>query len=362
MHTRRRGLSARLKLTLSYVAFLMVVVCLLLGVVWAFLLRYVPQEASAGDNASFYPGRRDLLNAFTPVIAWTIAILLVISLVGGWILAGKMLAPLQRITETTRKVAAGSYAQRINMPGRQDEFRELADSFDGMLAELEAHVAEQQRFAANASHELRTPLAVTQTMLDAARRMHPTDITELLDRLHASNGRAIALTEALLLLSKADRRGFARSDVDLSLAAEQAAEVLLPLAERNGVDLTIAGDVVHAVGSAPLIEQLVSNLLQNAIVHNVQAQGTVVLRTARMRERAVITVENTGRQLDPATLATLTEPFQRGTSRIHSDQAGVGLGLAIVKSIVLAHDGRITLEAREVGGLSVTVELPLSSR
>ena len=140
-----------------------------------------------------------------------LAFLLAFGLLGGWLLAGRMLAPLDRITDATRMAATGSLSHRIGLEGRNDEFRELADAFDAMLARLEAHVAEQQRFAANASHELRTPLAITQTLLDVARSDRGRDTDELVDRLHAVNARAIDLTEALLLLSRADQRSFARS-------------------------------------------------------------------------------------------------------------------------------------------------------
>ena len=161
-----------------------------------------------------------------------LAFLLVFGLLGGWLLAGRMLAPLTRITDATRMAANGSLSHRIRLPGRKDEFRELADAFDAMLARLEAHVAEQQRFAANASHELRTPLAITQTLLDVARNDPNRDTGELVDRLHSVNARAIDLTEALLLLSRADQRSFTREHVDLSLIAEEATETLLPLAEE----------------------------------------------------------------------------------------------------------------------------------
>src|SRR5437764_10490365 len=130
-----------------------------------------------------------------------------------------MLAPLTRITDATRVAANGSLSHRIQLPGRRDEFRELADAFDAMLARLEAHVAEQQRFAANASHELRTPLAITKTLLDVARNDPSRDTGELVDRLHAVNTRAIDLTEALLRLNRADQRSFTRARVDLSLMA-----------------------------------------------------------------------------------------------------------------------------------------------
>src|SRR4030095_12754975 len=160
-----------------------------------------------------------LLRAFAPAAAIVLAFLLVFGLLGGWILAGRMLAPLTRITGATRMAATGSLAHRIQLEGRNDEFRELADAFDSMLARLEAQVAEQQRFAANASHQLRTPLAVTQTLLDVARNDPNRDSGELVERLRAVNARAIELTEALLLLSRADQRSFTRGDAHLSLIA-----------------------------------------------------------------------------------------------------------------------------------------------
>jgi two-component system sensor histidine kinase VanS len=269
-----------------------------------------------------------------------------------------MLAPLTRITDATRTAARGSLSHRIQLEGRRDEFRELADAFDAMLARLEALVAEQQRFAANASHELRTPLAVTQTLLDVARNDPNRDNGELVDRLHAVNTRAIDLTEALLLLSRADRRSFVRENVDLSLIAEEATETLLPLAEERGLTLETSGEVTPTVGSHPLLLQLTTNLVHNAIVHNLPEGGSVWIATSAHPDGAVLTVENTGEQLTPQLISTLAEPFQRGTKRIRTDHAGVGLGLALVKSITEAHDGTLALTPRADGGLRVTVELP----
>jgi two-component system sensor histidine kinase VanS len=269
-----------------------------------------------------------------------------------------MLAPLTRITGATRVAADGSLSHRIELEGRQDEFRELADSFDTMLAQLEAHLAEQQRFAANASHELRTPLAITQSLLDVARNDLNRDTGELVDRLHAVNTRAIGLTEALLLLSRADQRSFTREHVDLSLVAEEATETLLPLAEKRGLTIEISGDPAAAIGSRALLLQLSTNLVHNAIVHNLPEEGTVWVTTSIHPKSVVLTVENTGEKLTPQLLATLAEPFQRGTKRIRTDDAGVGLGLAIVKSITQAHDGTLTLIPRASGGLRVTMQLP----
>jgi two-component system, OmpR family, sensor histidine kinase VanS len=354
---RAPGLSVRLKLTLSYAGFLVLAGAVLLVVGYFSLSRGV------------HPGvlfmvrsHGDLLRAFAPTAAIVLAFLLVFGLLGGWFLAGRMLAPLTRITDATRTAADGSLSHRIRLPGRRDEFRELADSFDTMLARLEAHVAEQQRFAANASHELRTPLAITQTLLDVARNDPGRDNGELVDRLHAVNTRAIDLTEALLLLSRADQRSFAREQVDLSLIAEEAAETLLPLAEERGLTIETSGDTTPALGSPALLLQLSTNLVHNAIVHNLPEQGAVWVATSVHPESAVLTVENTGKKLTPQLVATLAEPFQRGSKRTRTDHAGVGLGLAIVRSIAQAHDGTLTLTPRAAGGLRVTVQLPAAPR
>jgi two-component system, OmpR family, sensor histidine kinase VanS len=349
---RAPGLSVRLKLTLSYAGFLMLAGGVLLVVGYFSLSRGV------------HPGvifmvrsHADLLRYFAPRAAAVLAFLLVFGLLGGWILAGRMLAPLTRITDATRLAATGSLSHRIELEGRQDEFRELADSFDTMLARLEAHVAEQQRFAANASHELRTPLAITQTLLDVARNDPNGDNGELVDRLHAVNTRAIDLTEALLLLSRADQRSFPREHVDLSLVAEEATETLLPLAEQRGATIETSGDMTPTIGSPALLLQMTTNLVHNAIVHNLPEHGTVWVTTSAHPESAVLTVENTGETLTPQVVDTLAEPFLRGTERIRTDHPGVGLGLAIVKSITQAHDGTLTLAPRAAGGLRVTVQL-----
>ena len=364
--TREPGVSVRLKLTLSYAGFLLLAGALLLGAVWVFLLRYVPNRATLinADDSEMpgpFPVRSNLLHEFAPRAAAVMAILLVVGLVGGWFLAGRMLAPLTRITDATRLAATGSLDHRVELTGRQDEFRELADAFDDMLDRLEAHVAEQQRFAANTSHELRTPLAITQTMLEVARNDPSRNTDQLIERLHVVNARAIELTEALLVLSRADQRSFVAEPVDLSLVAEEVTETLLPLAEKRGITIETTGDVAPAVGSRALLQQLTTNLVHNAIVHNLPDQGTVWLATHAHDSVVTLTVENTGERMTPGLVATLTEPFQRGTERVRTDHAGVGLGLAIVQTITDAHDGTLTLAPRPGGGLHATVRLPSPS-
>ena len=355
---RAPGLSVRLKFTLSYAGFLMLASVLLLAAMWVFVLRYLDDRLVFRTWAFLPYDRSDLLDAFAPKAAIMMAFLLVFGLLGGWLLAGQMLAPLARITDATRTAATGSLAHRIRLPGRRDEFRELADAFDTMLARLDAHVAEHQRFAANASHELRTPLAITQTLLDVARNDQDRDNDELVERLHAVNTRAIDLTEALLLLSRADQRSFAREHVDLSLIAEEATETLLPLAEQRGVTIEASGETTLTTGSHALLLQMVTNLVHNAIVHNVAEQGTVWVTTSARPQRLELTVENTGEKLTPQLVSTLVERFRRGSERVRSDHAGAGLGLAIVQSIAQAHDGTLTLTPRAAGGLCVTVQLP----
>ncbi|SHK16627.1 two-component system, OmpR family, sensor histidine kinase VanS [Pseudonocardia thermophila] len=354
-------MSVRLKLTLSYAAFLVLAGVLLLAAAWVFLLRDYPLRMLAPrwdniprvvDPANFGPA------VFGTAAAVVLVFLLVFGLVGGWLLAGRMLAPLARITEATRMAAEGSLAHRIGMADRDDEFRELADAFDAMLARLEAHVDEQRRFAANASHELRTPLAITQSMLDAALKDPDRAGDEVIERLHEVNRRAIDLTEALLLLSRADQDPVDRRPADLSLLAEEATETLIPLADERGVRIETSGVAAPTAGEPALLRQMATNLVHNAIVHNLPEDGWVHVRTIGGRERVTLVVENSGPVLSPELVVTLTEPFQRGDARVRDGGNGTGLGLAIVSRTAAAHDGTLTLEPRSDGGLRAVVDLP----
>lgn len=355
--SRPQGLSARVKLTLSYVALVLVAGVLILTIVWLFLLRYVPDEPLFSDTG-FAPSQGDLVRAFVPPAASVMLGLLAVGAIGGWFLAGRMLAPLAQLTAATRRADDGDLSTRVRMTGRNDEFRELADSFDRMLQRIESHVDEQRRFAANASHELRTPLAIARTLLDVGRSDPDRDVDELLERLAAVNDRGIDLVEALLLLSRVERGGFPRATVDLSLLAEEAVETLLPLAEARGVEMVVHGEPVITVGSASLLGQVVLNLLQNAVVHGDAAEA-VTVTTHHDDDAAVLIVENGGERMDAAVVATLAEPFQRGTTRIRrSDHERNGLGLAIVSAIAEAHGGSLSVAARSSGGLRTTVRLP----
>ena len=272
-----------------------------------------------------------------------------------------MLRPLREMTATTRQISERNLNERLALAGPRDELRDLADTIDGLLARLEAHVAEQQRFAANASHELRTPLATTQALLEVARSDPDRGEDELVERLHTVNSRAIDLTEALLLLSRADRRSFPREEVDLSLVAEEAIETLLPLAETSDVTLEISGGDAPTVGSRALLLQLTTNLIHNAIVHNLPG-GTVWVRTGVDPRGATLTVENTGeiprpragrhphRALPPRRRATPHRSRRRrprpGDRQEHRE----------------AHDGTLALTPRPGGGLRAAAFLPSAGR
>ena len=358
-----------MRLALSYAAVIVLTGALLLAVVLVFMLRYVPEEAifitgepfidgKPSMPPTFVPGQMDIWVTFAPRAALAMGFLLVVGAGGGWLLAGRMLAPLRKIQAATHTAMDGTLSHRVALKGPRDEFRDLADSFDEMLERLEAHMAEQRRFAANASHELRTPLAISQTLLEVGRNDPERNVDDLLDRLHSVNVRAIDLTEALLMLSRADQKSFTSEPVDLSLLLDEAAETLLPLAEKRQVSVRTYGGVADVVGSRALLLQLTTNLLHNAIIHNISEDGVVWARTEAGSGRVELVVENTGEKLVPELVPTLTEPFQRGTDRVRSDHAGAGLGLAIVRSIVKAHDGTLTVTARPDGGLRVSVVLP----
>ncbi|MFJ8965906.1 sensor histidine kinase [Lentzea sp. NPDC102401] len=354
---RPPGLSARLKFTLSYAGIVVVAGAVLIAVAWWYLLRFVPDK----DQGLLFtsPNRYLLSRIFGRAAAVAMLFLVAFGLLGGWLLAGRMLSPLDKIADAARLAAKGSLSHRIRLPGKTDEFRELSDVFDDMLGKLESHVAEQRRFAANASHELRTPLAISQSLLDLARQDPALVDGEFLDRLHTSSRRAIDLTEALLLLSRGDRGVFSREPVDLSLIAEEAAETLLPLAERRGITLDVTGGKATTTGSAELLLRVITNLVQNAIVHNLPSGGSITVHTEPQHQACVVRVENTGPVLAADVVPTLTEPFQRGGKRVRDDDhAGVGLGLAIVHSIVRAHEGALDIAPRPEGGLRVTIRLP----
>lgn len=352
---RRAGLSVRAKLTLSYAGFLVIAGAALFAVGF-FLLRYIPEGNLWLPDGSPLPTRRNLVDVFVKYAWWALGGLFFVGLVGGWLLSGLVLRPLQRITDAARRVRDGSLDTRVGLPGARDELTDLADTLDTMLDRIERAVDEERRFAANASHELRTPHAIIRTMVEVAQAdTDGRDVDTLLERIGATNDRAIASTEALLALARITRgTAMETAPIDLSAVVRQALAEESGNAAERGIRITsdLAPSIVR--GNRGLLERLTGNLVRNAIVHNVDG-GWIDVKTGQ----SGLVVANGGEILDPAVAATLTEPFVRAGGRVRDgSKTGAGLGLAIVASIVRAHRGSLFVEPLAEGGLRVRVVLP----
>ena len=353
---RPRGVSVRITLALSYAGFL-VVAGVALFVVVLLVLRFVPNGALNLAGGGYVPNRSDLIEVFVRYALWAMALLVVFGLIGGWLLAGVVLRPLDRIADAARRARDGHLDQRVALPGSRNELTDLADTLDAMLERVEKTIDEERRFAANASHELRTPHAIIRTMVEVAQADRAgRDVDVLLQRISTTNDRAIATIEGLLALARAGRGGALETEsVDLAIIAATAIADARTDAEARGIriDSSLAPAIV--IGNRALLAQLAANLVQNAVAHNVDAGWVSVITGS-----SALTVANSGAALPADVVATLTEPFVRGAgrSRAVGSHEGAGLGLAIVASIVRAHDGTLEVTGPADGGLQVRVELP----
>ncbi|WP_326667786.1 sensor histidine kinase [Streptomyces sp. NBC_01257] len=335
----------------------------------------IEPPVAASPAPGLVPGRRaehlgsisskeDVWNTVLLVSTGGVLLVMVLGLGAGWLLSRRLLAPLHTISEAAAKAADGNLTERIDAQGPEDELRQLADTFDTMLARLEQSFTAHQRFAANASHELLTPLATTRAALQLAAD-DPTgaELAELAPMLRETNERNISVVRALLDLAGADQVAFDPAPVDLSDLAERSAATRSGQAAANGVRLDVDTESGCAVaGNATLLRQLLLNLLDNALTHNIHREGRVHLAVFRDGAKTVVEVENTGPQLVDTVVERLFEPFYRSHSRVGSDRAGHGLGLAIVRSITTAHHGTVTAAANPAGGLTVRVEFPAPHR
>ena len=352
--TWRPRLTVRLRLTLSYAALLVIAGAVIAVIIYA-VMRFVPNYPLTAANprdAGPVATRGEILDTVVKLSAYALALLAVVGMAAGWIIAGYMLRPLQEITAAARLAAQGSLDHRIGLGGVKDEFTDLSDTFDDMLERLQRSFEQYRRFAANASHELRTPHAVMKTMLEVAMAdPDHQDVRELSRRLHETNQRGIDIVEALLALAALNNRTVELTSVDLADVTRQVAKDLEIIFEGELADSVVRGNRV-------LLHQLVGNLLQNAIRHGT---GSVTVSTTA---RGVLTVSNAGPVLDPAKVRTFTEPFTRAArvaTRQPGQQTGNGLGLALVSAIVDAHHGTLDLTANPTGGLTVTVTVPVSA-
>lgn len=284
-----------------------------------------------------------------------------VALVGawiGWLMAGRTLRPVTRITATARRVAAGNLNERIALGGPRDELRELADTFDDMLSRLDTAFNAQRRFVANASHELRTPVAISRTLLEVAmsRPQATPDLVQVGRSLLTVHSRQERLIESLLTLARSEQMVADPVPVELTTIVRSVVDAARPEAEANGVTITTELLATSTVGSPVLLERLVENLVQNAVRYN-RKQGWVRVECQPVRGRSSLTITNTGPVVGDDEVDGLFEPFRRLDDRVGSAE-GSGLGLSIVRSVARAHGGAVAAAPREGGGLTISIDLP----
>jgi len=277
----------------------------------------------------------------------------------GWIVAGRALRPVHAITAAARAASEENLSQRIALTGPEDELKELADTFDAMLGRLDAAFASQRRFVADASHELRTPLTVMRTAIDvtlAKPGRTPAQLEAMAAEVHQAVDRAEALIEALLTLARSDRGSGPREPLDMAVLAEDALDAAAPAIRARPVTIEAALRPGPALGDPVLVERLITNLVDNAVRHNVP-DGWVQVATGTRAGMAFIEVANGGAPIPEEVVPSLFEPFRRLSDRAGSPD-GTGLGLSIVRSVAVAHHGQVTARHRPAGGLEVSVLLP----
>jgi two-component system sensor histidine kinase VanS len=400
--TRPSRLTVRLRLTLTYAALFTIAGSVMLVLIYTFM-RYVPTYAITSIRATAGAVGRTPLETATPIagpggvatyrpaegltsadgaaalivsdqgdilntlLVWSLIVLVALAGVSawaGWILAGRLLRPLQEINRAAQRAAAGSLDHRVALAGPRDEITDLSDTVDHMLERLERSFQAHQRFAANASHELRTPLATTQAMLDvAAQDEHLDEATfrDLIARLRDTNTRSIRTVEAILDLADLGHAELGAAEVGLDEIVADAVAAGSAAAAARGLRCTTDLEECSVLGDAGMLQQLCGNLVQNAVRHNVDG-GFVHVSLARAGTPAgavVLRVENSGEHLPAEVVARLTEPFYRVGGRVAGDaERSRGLGLAIVESIAEVHGAELRLAARPSGGLVVTVTFP----
>jgi signal transduction histidine kinase len=291
----------------------------------------------------------------------TLAVIAVLSAALGWIIAGRALRPVHSITAAARRASEENLSERIALAGPADELKELADTFDAMLARLEAAFASQRRFVANASHELRTPLAVMRTAIDvtlAKPARTPEQLEAMATEVRQASYQAERLVEALLALARSDRGQGPTSQLDLAVFAEDALDAAAPAIRASSLEVTTALEPGAAVGDPVLVERLVANLIDNAVRHNMPG-GWIEVMTGDRDGMAFISVANGGQLIEDSEVESLFEPFRRLCPHSGpSGPEGIGLGLSIVSSVVAAHHGQLTARPCPGGGLLIEVLLP----
>jgi signal transduction histidine kinase len=365
-----------MRLTLLYAAMFLASGTLVLALVYlsvghssAISVSPVPTEGFARPIPApgrFLVGPADLVsqqhsadqNRLLAVSWFALALTTGISALFGWIAAGRVLRPLRTITTAAKSISAGSLHQRLALTGPDDEFKQLGDTLDELLARLQASFEAQRRFVANASHELRTPLTLERTLLQVALA-DPDASTETFrqtcEELLATGRDQERLLEALLTLASSERGLEDREPLDLARVVNHVLAASRPEVERLGLEVEATLAPAPISGDRALIERLAANLIDNAVRYN-HPGGRLEISTTTIAGHATFTVLNSGPVIAPDGVGRLFEPFQRlGSDRTAPGDRGHGLGLSIARAIANAHDGVITAEPRAEGGLVVTV-------
>jgi signal transduction histidine kinase len=348
----------RMQLTLLYAGPFLISGAALLGIPLLGVKETAPANGQGGPPAA--AGRGSDLHQLFTLSAIGLAVMVVISLGLGWLIAGRFLRPLRTITATARNISASNLHRRLGLTGRDDEFKDLAETLDDLFGRLEAAFEAQRHFVANASHELRTPLTAERTLLQVALA----DPYVTVDKLRSACQDVLALgeqqerlIEALLTLASSEQGIEQREAFDLGEIAREAVGAREQEALRRGIRLDVTPAPARAAGDPNLVRSLVANLVDNAVRHNASG-GRVEVATTTTPQGARITVRNTGPVIPPTEVERLFQPFRRlGSQRIRYAD-GHGLGLAIVRAIAGAHGAALHPRARPGGGLDIEVTFP----
>ena len=304
--------------------------------------------------------RADALHRLLIEYVFALGATTIVSVAAGWLLAGRALRPLRDITATARRVSGENLGERISLEGPADELKQLADTFDGMLARLDGAFGSQRHFVANASHELRTPLAIMRTEVDVSLA-DPDATAEELRRMgeavRETVDRCERLIEGLLMLARSEAATGREESADLAALAADCITDLRARAREADVEVQDDLEPAWTRGEPALLERMIANLVDNGIQHN-EPGGYLRVSTRTVGGRVCLTVANGGPRIDPADAEKLTEPFRR----LDRAAGGFGLGLSIVRSVVVAHGGTIDIRAPQTGGLEVRIELPALPR
>lgn len=325
-----------------------------------------PTEPRSSKAFAIYITHQQRIHDLHQLVVWSaiaLAGMTLASMLLGWVVAGRVLAPLRKISATTQQITAGNLHERLALGGPRDELTQLADTIDGLLERLDGSFEAQRRFVANASHELRTPLAMMRTFLDVAVAKPegvPAQTRALDADLRGALDQADRLLASFLLLARAqhgelgDRRSVAVEELVTEALDARANQISV-----RAIRVSAGLEPIQVVGSETLLARMVENVIENAIRHN-QDHGSIDIKLTGDAFAAVLVIESGGKPLDEQAVAQLAQPFRRlGPDRI--SQNGHGLGLSIIAAIVAAHDGTLELHARQQGGLRVQITLPVAA-